>query len=184
MKCLPAVLVLAAALGSGSFNAAADDKVIKREGQSLWIGIDRDSKGRPVFSLGPGEADPPAGREDQQIKTQQQLLQSLDATLKAREGKGKVVIWVKRHPDLPARVVRELQVELGKRRDWVGRVYLSVAKPPFYRVRKGPDNDTSNQPPTKHEAAAGGNKGQGVVHTGSPDQVESMAAQRQCYDFG
>src|SRR5262249_30675128 len=116
-----------------------DAKVLEREQKSLWIGIDRGGEGKAVYSLGPGKDEPPARRGDQQIDTQQRLLLRLDAVL-AMGGAGKPAVWVKAHPELPYSAVQALLAELQKRRDKIGRINISVTKPPFYHLKKLPED--------------------------------------------
>ena len=91
----------------------------------VWIGIDRDGKGDPVYSLGQGDR-PPAGPEDERIKTQDELLKRLDARL--AEKQGPVQINLRAHEELPSGVVLELRVELEKRRDKIVKVFDGVSE--------------------------------------------------------
>jgi biopolymer transport protein ExbD len=74
----------------------------------LWVGIDKAANDQPVYSLGQGD-----GQEAANL-TKAELLQHLDALLARTDGP--VEVRIRAHRSLPIEVVREMTVELGKRR--------------------------------------------------------------------
>jgi hypothetical protein len=91
----------------------------------IWIGIGMDGNRDPVYSLGEGER-PPDSPEDQGLMSQQQLLQRLDAKLK--EKTGLVDVLIRADEKLPSGVVRDLQVELERRRGRISHKYQAVSE--------------------------------------------------------
>jgi biopolymer transport protein ExbD len=85
---------------------------LRSDPKMIWIGINRDGNGDPIYSLGEGER-PPDSPEDDGLITQQQVVQRLD--VKLRETTGPVKIVIRAHEDLPSGIVRKLQVELERR---------------------------------------------------------------------
>src|SRR5262245_30153032 len=91
----------------------------------IWIGIDMDGDGNPVYSIGQGNT-----TDEGNLLAQEQVLAKLDQKLRDREGPSEVII--KAHEDLPSGVVLRLTVELDRRRDLVIKKYAGV------RDRGGP----------------------------------------------
>jgi hypothetical protein len=98
----------------------------------LWIGIDRDSKGDPVYSLGFGDK-PAAAGEDQNIGSLDRLLERLDSRMmeEKKEGtneeapKDRVFnINIKGNEQLPSGVIRDLAVKLEGHRRIDGRLKI------------------------------------------------------------
>jgi len=88
----------------------------------IWIGIDMDADGNPIYSIGQG--DKPAAREDTGLLAQEQVLSRLDDRLRERNGPAEVII--RAHEDLPSGVVLRLTVELDRRKDMVHKKYAGV----------------------------------------------------------
>jgi biopolymer transport protein ExbD len=88
----------------------------------IWLGIDKDPEGNPVWAIGKG-ADPPA-EEDKNFKAQEQVIRRLDEYL-AREN-GSVEVQIKAHEELPAGLVMRLRVELNKRQPKISRIWAGV----------------------------------------------------------
>jgi biopolymer transport protein ExbD len=90
----------------------------------IWLGIDKDEDGNPVYAIGKGEQ--PPKDEDKNFKVQEQLIQRLDEYL-ARES-GRVQVQIKAHEDLPAGLVMRLRVALEDpvRRDKISKKWAGV----------------------------------------------------------
>jgi biopolymer transport protein ExbD len=94
----------------------------------LWIGIDRDGRGDPVYSLGFGDK-PATAWEDQNISTLDGLLQRMDRRLMEKEGA--VEVNIKGNENLPSGVIRDLAVKLESHRmiegkPKIGHIYAGV----------------------------------------------------------
>jgi biopolymer transport protein ExbD len=94
----------------------------------LWIGIDRDGRGDPVYSLGFGDK-PATAPEDQNIGSLEELLRRLDTRLMEKDGP--VEINIKGNEQLPSGVIRDLAIKLEGRRMVsgelkVGHIYAGV----------------------------------------------------------
>jgi biopolymer transport protein ExbD len=87
--------------------------LVSANADRIWIGIDVDGNGEPIYSIGQGD-EAPASNEDQGLMTQQQVLQRLDAKLKERGGAPAEVL-IRPHKELPSGIRRRLQIELEKR---------------------------------------------------------------------
>src|SRR5262249_35279080 len=94
---------------------------LKNDPDQIWIGIDVDQEGSPVYSLGRG-TNPPA-RARGGLMTQAQLLERLDAHLK--EIHERVDVTIRANKDLRAGVVRKVQVALEKRPQ-ISRKFIGV----------------------------------------------------------
>jgi biopolymer transport protein ExbD len=93
----------------------------------VWIGMDLDSQGDPIYSLGQGDK-PPA--DEHKKLTQKEVLQHLDVLLRSKEGP--VEVTIKAHEDTRAGDVRKLILELERpeRRDKIIRKYAGVSENP------------------------------------------------------
>jgi biopolymer transport protein ExbD len=94
----------------------------------LWIGIDRDGKGDPVYSIGFGDK-PATAAEDQNIATLDLLLDRMDNRM--AEKQGNVDINIKGNEQLPAGVIRDLAIKLEGHRMIkgqlkIGHIYAGV----------------------------------------------------------
>jgi biopolymer transport protein ExbD len=89
----------------------------------VWIGIDKDPDGKPIYTLGRGEK-PPASAEDRDIKTLNGLLGRLDAQL-AKES-APVEVNIRANENLASGHVVDLIVELGHRKT-IKKVYTGVS---------------------------------------------------------
>jgi biopolymer transport protein ExbD len=90
--------------------------------EAIWIGIERDQEGAPVYSLGTGN-NPPA-KADQGLMTLSDLMKRLDDRL--RDTPGSVDVNVRADRDLPSGVVRRVQIELERRPLKIGRKFIGV----------------------------------------------------------
>lgn len=79
--------------------------------EMIWVGIDLDRGGSPVYSLGEGTR--PAGPEDLGL-TEQQLLAHLDQRLERAQGP--VRVRVAGHNDLTFEVIQSMTAQLERRR--------------------------------------------------------------------
>jgi biopolymer transport protein ExbD len=86
----------------------------------LWIGIDKDPNGDLVYSMGVGEK--AAEREDDNLASQEVLLQHLDKYLTANPEA--VDIQIKADKTLEVGIVRKLAIELEGRRMMGGKLTL------------------------------------------------------------
>ncbi len=98
--------------------------VTRSEPSMLWVGIDRGGNGEPVYSL--GEGDRPPADDDKTFTTLPQLMARFDEKLKERDRPAEVL--VRGHEDLPAGVVRKVQVELEKRGRKIATKFQSVSE--------------------------------------------------------
>jgi biopolymer transport protein ExbD len=87
------------------------------EPQLMWIGIDKDPNGELVYSLGKG--DQGAAKEDDNLASQEVLLQRLDARL--AEMNDAVEVQIKADRTLELGTVRKLAIELEGRRQVGGK---------------------------------------------------------------
>ena len=90
----------------------------------IWVGIDLDAGGNPVYSLGEG-TNPPE-RDDEGLITLDQVLKRLDEKLAKTE---RVEVVIRAHERLPSGLVRRLQVEL-ERRSHISAKYQAVSQVP------------------------------------------------------
>jgi biopolymer transport protein ExbD len=86
----------------------------------MWIGIDKDKNGELVYSMGVGEK--MAEREDDDLPSQEALLQHLDRYL--TENQEPVDIQIKADKSLEVGLVRKLAIELEGRRRMGGRLMI------------------------------------------------------------
>jgi biopolymer transport protein ExbD len=106
----------------------AEFGVLSSNPDMLWIGIDRDKNGDPVYSLGYGDK-PATAAEDQNITTLDRLLERVDSRMMEKDDP--VEINIKGNEKLPSGVIRDLAVKLeghriinGKIK--IGRIYAGV----------------------------------------------------------
>lgn len=92
--------------------------------QMIWVGIDKDPDGKPVYTLGVGEK-PPATPDDKDIKSLPALMTRLDQQILA--SKGKVEVNIRANEKLASGHVVDLIVELGKRK-MIEKVYTGVSE--------------------------------------------------------
>jgi biopolymer transport protein ExbD len=112
------------AASSGLFNTpvAQYGTGITSDPQMLWVGIERASDGRPVYSFGQGER--PAAPDDQKL-TESQVLQRLDERLKGEPAE----LRIRADRKLPFETVKHLQVELEYRRNkGLRKIYAEVSE--------------------------------------------------------
>jgi len=93
--------------------------------QLIWLGIDKDADGNPVYALGRG-SNQPEQPDDKDMIALEQLMKRLDFYLAQEDGP--VEVQIKCHQDLPAQLVMRMRVELGKpgRRDKIARTWAGV----------------------------------------------------------
>jgi biopolymer transport protein ExbD len=96
----------------------------------IWIGVERNNRGQPVYSIGQGETG--AAKQDREL-TQAQVLEKLDARLQNEQLDVRIIA----DKALPRKVVKDLTVELsrrqtfGERRPGVVKIYAEVAEKPL-----------------------------------------------------
>jgi biopolymer transport protein ExbD len=92
----------------------------------LWIGIERDKGGNPVYALGIGQTPPTA--EDQNFKSLEELLRRLDEKLNAATGP--VEVNIRGDRNFPVSVIDRLSVQLEKpqRRQKISKIYNGVSE--------------------------------------------------------
>jgi biopolymer transport protein ExbD len=88
----------------------------------IWIGIEKDPDGNPVYAIGKGQQQP--SDDDKGFIAQEQVLRRLDKYL--ADTAEPVEIQIKAHEELPAGLVMRLRVELGKRSDKISKVWAGV----------------------------------------------------------
>jgi biopolymer transport protein ExbD len=93
----------------------------------IWIAIDRDGDGEPIYSVGRGAEERPLTKDDKGLITQQQVMErvrTLAAEQKETTG-GSSDVVIRAHEELPSGLVRQLQLAL-EREPNVARKYLGV----------------------------------------------------------
>jgi biopolymer transport protein ExbD len=123
------IMTTTGVVGSQIFTPEAWFAQTTSDPQLMWIGIDKDPNGEPVYSLGVGTEEPKA--EDRDLGTQDALLQRLDSRM--AEGGQPVEVQVKVNKSLDVGTVRKLALELERRRALSGRVgilkkYIGVSE--------------------------------------------------------
>jgi biopolymer transport protein ExbD len=88
----------------------------------IWIGIDKDPDGNPIYSIGKGSEQPKP--EDNNFKVREQVIQRLDDYL-AREDRA-VEVQIKAHEELPAGLVMRVRVDVTRRQPKVSKIWAGV----------------------------------------------------------
>ncbi|MCS6851826.1 MAG: biopolymer transporter ExbD [Gemmataceae bacterium] len=110
--------------GAGIDTPETEFSFVQADPEMIWIGIDRDAAGQPVYSIGQGQAPPDA--EDTGL-SEEQVLQRLDARL--RQHRGQVEVRVAAHRQLPFETVRRMTVHLQRRKPLgISRIYGEVSE--------------------------------------------------------
>lgn len=90
----------------------------------LWVGISQADDGTPEYSLGVAEKE--ADRQDEHL-SEREMLRRFDARL--AEAKGPARVNIRADENLPSGIVRDLTVELEKRRARIERKFVAVSEP-------------------------------------------------------
>jgi hypothetical protein len=88
----------------------------------IWIGIDKDKDGNPIYSIGKGIGEP--NKEDMNFIAQEQVVRRLDEYL--ADEPGSVQVQIKAHQELPAGLVMRMRVEVIRRQPKVAKIWAGV----------------------------------------------------------
>jgi biopolymer transport protein ExbD len=100
----------------------AEFGVLSSNPDLLWIGVDRDARGDPVYSLGWGDK-PATTPEDQNITSLERLLEHVDARMLEKDEP--VEINIKGNEKLPAGAIRDVAIKLEGHRIVNGKIRIA-----------------------------------------------------------